>query len=717
MLTMQQEQGLAIARLLVKAGMPVFLAYPDPGSKLEYKLPMGWQQTECDPSVVDQWKPGMALCAVTGRVFDLIDIDPRSGGHESQIELPHSYLTAETPSGGRHHFVRALGVSSLDGKVAPGIDVKSGTLEGTGRGFAFLAPTVRTSKVSGARAEYSWVLGPDGPGLPSPDQLAADGSGAMLRARVMEMRRVTPLAGQQPRRIALSAARREFDRAVQGLAQDVRRWSVTGWGGEAHSGLLAATTHLARLDHANAAEAFRWAFAAAGVTPDEADLAKLHSAIERAVPDIVIPDEQLSPQERFLLGGDSPLGLLGSSGPAAAFPGPSAGGAMTPGPDAGEHLFRPVTPERFRNREPEQPARYGAFGGSVPLIYDEGVHWLQGESESGKTWVALAVVVDVLRQGGTTLIVDYEDRERRVFERLEQLGLTDAEVVRLVYVDGHEAGFGALAAHVATTLYDALVIDGVTSALSQSGLSGRDEQELTRWADVLPRRARMAICIDHVVKDTEGRNGMAIGSQAKKSVVTGSSFEVRAKEKFGRGASGLIELRMQKDKPGFIRGTGIKTVNLKFEADPAGAVRIVVPSAAQQGGNASDGFFGDVKSTERAAQAQRLLRAMEEAAFPANGSADRSYWPRLREQFPDATQDLVRAVARIYKSQRGVSVSLQPEEAAWLAAWSRVEQENCFGPAELGFPTDRVAQDRHAVHAEGAWQDRHAAPRGFGHAP
>ena len=118
-ITMQQEQALAIARMLVKAGVPMFLAHPDPNKRSGWALPFGWEQSEADTSVIDAWRPGMALCAVTGHTFDLIDIDPRSGGTEADVPMPHSYLTAETPSGGRHHFVKTLGVPSLDGKVAP----------------------------------------------------------------------------------------------------------------------------------------------------------------------------------------------------------------------------------------------------------------------------------------------------------------------------------------------------------------------------------------------------------------------------------------------------------------------------------------------------------------------------------------------------------------------------------------------------------------------
>lgn len=594
MLTMQQEQGLAIARLLVKAGMPVFLAYPDPSSPQGFKLPMGWQNQECDPSVVDSWRPGMALCAVTGRAFDLVDIDPRSGGTEDAIPMPHSYLAAETPSGGRHHFVSALGVASRDG-VAPGVDLKSGTLEGTGRGFAFIAPTVRVSKVDGVSREYRWYVGPDGPGLPTADQRAADGSGAMLRGRVMELRRTSPQVATEPRRVPYSVAVREFDRAMHGLADDVRRWKVMGWGGEAHSGLLATTTHLARLNHEQAEAAFLWAFRTAGVEPDEADLAKLYSAIERAVPDIVIPDEQLTEQERFFLGGDSPLGLTSHLGVLSGGVGVLGGSAGMLGatPIPGAEVFAPLTRERFRNRTPPPPPLYGAFGGTVPTFYGEGVHWLQGESESGKTWVALIVLADVLRRGGTGLYVDHEDTLDRVLERLDQLGVTDEEIERLVYVDGTTTGFFELVGHVALTAYTVMVIDGVTSSVSSAGLSGRDEQELTRWCDLLPRRAQMSICVDHVVKSKDDRGGMAIGSQAKKSVVTGSSFEVVCEKKFGRGKEGLIVLNLQKDKPGGIRGAAVKTVRLKFLSDPAtGAVVLCVPSAAPRE-HAADGFFDE----------------------------------------------------------------------------------------------------------------------------
>jgi hypothetical protein len=390
---MQQEQALDIARMLVKAGMPMFIAHPDPTTRTGWRLPFGWETNEPDVSVVDAWRPGMLLCAVTGHTFDLVDVDPRSGGSEADLgaAMPHSYLTAETPSGGRHHFVKTLGVPSLDGKVAAGIDVKSGTMAGEGRGFAFIAPTVRASKVDGVPREYRWVVGPKGPVLPSPDQLAQDGSGGLLRARVLEIRRTA--ASETPRRVSMSQARREWDAAVSGLTDSVRRWQRIGWGGEAHSSILAVTTRLARLSPETAEQGFLDAFEAAGAVPDADDLAKLHSAIEKAVPDVVVSDSELSPAELFFSGGGatpspgtslpavldgaSPAGLAGWAGTASAVP-------------AGEVARRFATLDEFEAEAIPTPD-YTVEG----LVLSRSITRLSAASNVGKTWLALDLAAHI----------------------------------------------------------------------------------------------------------------------------------------------------------------------------------------------------------------------------------------------------------------------------------------------------------------------------------
>jgi hypothetical protein len=159
------EADLDVARMLAAAGIPVFCAYPDPGGKTKsgratgYILPPKWEDTK--GAYVDAWKPGMALCAVMGHALDLVDVDPRNGGDLADLDgiMPMVYAEAATPSGGRHFFVASMGVRSHDA-VRPGIDVKAGDASG-GRGFAFIAPTIRKSKVTGEPGAYRWTVPPD----------------------------------------------------------------------------------------------------------------------------------------------------------------------------------------------------------------------------------------------------------------------------------------------------------------------------------------------------------------------------------------------------------------------------------------------------------------------------------------------------------------------------------------------------------------------------
>lgn len=170
----EQLEALDVARDLARHGVPIFLAEPamvsgkwDPSGGTGgtgYWLPKGWELTAADPTVVDQWRPGRALCAVGGHAVDFLDVDPRNGGDRSAEGLRAAALwpvpmgEATTPSGGVHHVVNRLRVRSRDG-VLPGVDVKAGH-EGRGHGFVFLAPTQKRSKATGLVERYRWTVPP-----------------------------------------------------------------------------------------------------------------------------------------------------------------------------------------------------------------------------------------------------------------------------------------------------------------------------------------------------------------------------------------------------------------------------------------------------------------------------------------------------------------------------------------------------------------------------
>jgi hypothetical protein len=155
-----QRFALETARHLASNGAPIFLARPD-DSPLGFRLPKDWQHTRPDPTVADRWSPGDALCMVTGVLVDVIDVDPRNGGDLTVLDgfLPHTYGTAATPSGGTHLLIACLGVAK--GKPFKGVDLQAGTPEGEGRGFVFIAPTVRPSRVTGEIRPYTWTELPD----------------------------------------------------------------------------------------------------------------------------------------------------------------------------------------------------------------------------------------------------------------------------------------------------------------------------------------------------------------------------------------------------------------------------------------------------------------------------------------------------------------------------------------------------------------------------
>lgn len=191
-LTPEQAQALDIARALAASGIPVFVAATDPSKPTGWALPSGWQNTPPDPAVVDYWRPGMALAAVMGHGLDLVDIDPRNGGSLGPLggQVPVGYATALTPSGGVHIFIRSIGVRSRDG-ILPGVDIKAG-LGGQGHGFAFIAPTVAKSKVTGQPVAYAWQTPPD---LTRLAAAADDTSGGAL-AQMVDQARAPKTDGQ-----------------------------------------------------------------------------------------------------------------------------------------------------------------------------------------------------------------------------------------------------------------------------------------------------------------------------------------------------------------------------------------------------------------------------------------------------------------------------------------------------------------------------------------
>lgn len=204
----------------------------------------------------------------------------------------------------------------------------------------------------------------------------------------------------------------------------------------------------------------------------------------------------------------------------------------------------------------------------VALLYLGKVHAFVGESESGKTWLALLAARQVLDQGGHVLMLDFEDNASTVTGRLVALGVAWADLVARFHYAGPveplldrngrstraEADlFGAVAEHRP----DLVIIDGVTEGMALDGLEPLSNTDVATWYRALPKRiAAMGpavAMVDHVTKSAEGRGRYAIGAQHKLAGIDGAAYTVELLVPFRPGGTGKAKVTIAKDRPGSVR--------------------------------------------------------------------------------------------------------------------------------------------------------------------
>jgi hypothetical protein len=199
------------------------------------------------------------------------------------------------------------------------------------------------------------------------------------------------------------------------------------------------------------------------------------------------------------------------------------------------------------------------------LLYPRMTHSLHGESESGKSWVALWELSRLIKAEMPCAMVDFESDAGVVVSRLLLLG-TPGELISKWFAyrrperspagDPEElAAWNALMAAV----YVLVVLDGVTDAMGLFGKASKDNDDAAAFAKLLPRQiadrtGAAVLMIDHVTKDKDSRGRFALGGQAKMASLTGAAFTVDVVSPLGEGLRGELELRVAKDRHGRIRG-------------------------------------------------------------------------------------------------------------------------------------------------------------------
>ncbi len=198
----------------------------------------------------------------------------------------------------------------------------------------------------------------------------------------------------------------------------------------------------------------------------------------------------------------------------------------------------------------------------IPLLYPGKVHSFIGEPESGKSWIAQLAGVEVVKGGGTWLLIDGEKDARDLVGRLAPLGVTPQMMAEnLLYVRPEEPFTPTTRAHLFAAIegrtLDITVIDSVETLMTASGLDPSSRKDYGGWHAQLVRPLQVltagpTVLIDHPIKDTEKRGAWASGAGNKRALVD-VSFLVDRIAAFGRGREGSARIMIAKDSPAGLR--------------------------------------------------------------------------------------------------------------------------------------------------------------------
>ncbi len=284
------------------------------------------------------------------------------------------------------------------------------------------------------------------------------------------------------------------------------------------------------------------------------------------------------------------------------------------------------------------------------IFYAGQVNTLFGESESGKTFIALAAIAEVAKAGRRTAFVDIDHNGvEAIVSRLLALGVPTeylGDPGRFRYWEATDKGdLRDLVAFMVETWKPTLVVvDSVGELLPLFGGNSNSPDDFTmvHAAVLKPMAAAGAavVIIDHLAKGTDSKAAGPTGTAAKKRAVGGVSIRVTVHAQFVPGQGGSAFLAVNKDRHGGLRrhcargdrepSAGLFTLtverdrlvwNIRAPKDTDGAEMIGASTADLAALRALDPAAHSVKDvkdrlswgTERASKNLAALRAEREA--------------------------------------------------------------------------------------------------------
>lgn len=206
------------------------------------------------------------------------------------------------------------------------------------------------------------------------------------------------------------------------------------------------------------------------------------------------------------------------------------------------------------------------------LIYEERINALNGESGSGKSWVALHTAAEVLKDGGHVIYIDLEDHATSIVARLKALGCDRTQIVdQLVYIRPDQPmspeAMDYLEEQIAARQVVLVVIDSIGELIALQGCKPDDDAIASLYRAIPRRLANLGpavLLLDHVPKSNEHAPLYGVGSHRKRAAIDGASYMVEQIKPFAAGVDGKLKLVTAKDRNGWYPlGTTAAEVDIK----------------------------------------------------------------------------------------------------------------------------------------------------------
>lgn len=326
----------------------------------------------------------------------------------------------------------------------------------------------------------------------------------------------------------------------------------------------------------------------------------------------------------------------------------------------------------------------GARTDGIGVLYPGRMSTVAAESEAGKTWFALILVLQELNRGNHVVYVDFEDEAAGVVGRLLLMGTAIDDILEQFHYVRPEEPLSTVdlmdLKEVLALGPTLAVVDGVTEGMSLHGLDINNNKDVAIFGRRVLRPLQDAgpavLTLDHVVKSADNRGRYAIGGVHKLNGLNGVMYLMENVQPFGIGVKGMSRVRIAKDRPGQLRKEALPHksglfwfADLVVDATQSGLIEAVLyPPIQSDDAPAEESAEDALKAKEEAAikeRAEAVLALLAGSTGPLTQNAIEDLVPGRKSVTRRAVTRLVHeGRVKAVSGPRGAALHSLAEEAA-----------------------------------------------------